>query len=315
MSESCYWIDTDPGLDDALAILLALREVGEALVGISTVQGNVDEPEAWRNLRRLLTVLEDRELLPAGWRPRLSRGAQTPLMGDPRRAYGVHGADGLGGLAWKPAGRWADASASEAVDSLIAAVREHSDQLQLVCLGPLTNLARAIAVDPELPGRLGGVTVMGGSLRAGGNETMAAEFNFLADPAAARTVLAAGIRDLRLVPIDGCLEARMVSADLDQLTGLGTPGASVAAELLKFWESRIRGRGQGLYDPLAWLLTLHPELGRWEEAYVAVDVGGDIAHGASIADWRGRSGNPPNVRAATGASHRAVMDCMCELLT
>jgi inosine-uridine nucleoside N-ribohydrolase len=309
-----YWLDTDPGLDDALAILLAVQEVGEQLLGISTVQGNVEEAEASYNLRRLLSELERLELLPDGWSPQLPRGAAEPLTGEASRAYWVHGPDGLGGVRWEAVGRWADGSGPSAVEALLAAAREHGSSLQLICLGPLTNVALALRSEPELSRLVGGLTVMGGSLRAGGNETMAAEFNFLADPQAARAVLAAGFKNLRLVPIDGCLEARMTGADLKRLTALGTPAAGLAAELLRFWEPSIRERGQGLYDPVTWLLARHPELGRWEEVYVAVDVGGDVAHGASIADWRGRSGRPPNLRAATGVTHGGVMDWICELL-
>lgn len=315
--DAVFWIDTDPGIDDAVALLLAVREVGARLVGMSSVQGNVEEPESAHNLRRLLSEMDRRGLLAAGWDPVLCRGSQAPLVGGRvRRAYSVHGGDGLGGRPWAAAASWVDRGSELPAAAAIAhAARVHGERLQLVCLGPLTNLAIALREEPRLPSLVGGLTVMGGSLRAGGNETMAAEFNFAADAEAARDVLAAGFRDLRLVPLDGCLEARMIGADLERVVALGTPAAGVAAELLAFWQPRIRAGGQGLYDPIAWLLTTHPELGRWESVYVAVDTGGDVAHGASLADWRGRSGMPANVSANVHVAHAPLMDVFCGLLT
>lgn len=157
---------------------------------------------------------------------------------------------------------------------------------------------------------------MGGSLRAGGNHTLAAEFNFAGDPFAAREVLRAGFRGLRLVPIDPCLQARMRVPERERLAAVGTVASAVALESLAYWSERIeRPLGTGLYDPLAWLATTRPDLLLWEEVYVAVDVGGDVAHGASLADWMGRSDEPPNVRAAVGVRDRnAVFEALYEAL-
>lgn len=308
-----YWIDTDPGLDDALAILLALREVGPALVGLSTVQGNVDEPTAARNLARLLAIYRERGIAPGGWAPTLVRGSQIPLASERfRRAHSVHGQDGLGGVQWPTPAEadWGGYAETPAAMAIVQAARRHPD-LHLVCIGPLTNLALALRLDADLPHRLAGLTIMGGSLRAGGNDTLAAEFNFLADAEAAKLVLAAGLPHVSLVPMDGCLTARMGAAEWDRLCALDTPAARTSREIVGSWEVRIRAEGAALYDPLAWLATSQPDLMRWQDLYVAVDAGQDVAHGASLADWRGRSGKPPNVRVAMEAANpTAVFDTL-----
>lgn len=303
-----YWIDTDPGLDDAIAILLALRQVGADLVGLSTVQGNVEEAEAARNLARVLGTLDDESLLPEDWQPVLARGAEAALANGPvYRGYAYHGSDGLGNLPWRPARRWEPRLLPAAASALVDAVRRWGDDLHLVCIGPLTNLATAVRLEPRLPSMLRQVTIMGGSLRAGGNETLAAEFNFLADAEAARDVLAAGFAQVRLVTLDGCLETRLFPPDLAALQALGTPAARVAAELLEPYGRRITGpRGVPMYDPTAWLGATLPDLLRWEALYVVVDTGRDVAHGATLADWRGRTELEPNVRVAMGVADRAA---------
>jgi purine nucleosidase len=146
---------------------------------------------------------------------------------------------------------------------------------------------------------------MGGSLRVGGNETLAAEFNFVTDAEAASVVLQAGFRDVALVPLDVCDGARLSTADLVRLDGLGTEASRAARDLLRHFERRAApGRGVPFYDPTAWLLTTQPEVAEWETVYVAVDTGSSVARGASLADWRNRSRREPNVRAAVRLRQR-----------
>jgi inosine-uridine nucleoside N-ribohydrolase len=296
-----YWIDTDPGLDDALAILLAVREIGASLVGLSSVHGNGEEPLMAHNLLRVLATYERIGLVPTDWSPAIARGARQPLAGGaPERGEAYHGEACLGGLPWSAGPGWSSRvrSASAAV-AIVETARQVAD-LHLVCIGPLTNLALALHLEPELTRLVAGVTVMGGSLRSGGNETLAAEFNFLADPEAASVVLEAGFRVLALVPLDVCDEARLSTHDLARLDALGTDASRTARDLLRHFERRAPpDRGVPFYDPTAWLLTTHPQLAHWETIYVAVDTGSSLARGASLPDFRNRAGRSPNVRAAT----------------
>lgn len=309
-----YWIDTDPGVDDALAIVLAIKEVGHELVGLSSVQGNVSEPLAATNLLQVLGRCQDAGLTPGGWSPRLVRGSRLPLAhGRAVRAEWVHGESGLGGLAWRaraPLDRWDPTPAHVAI---VEAAREAPD-LHLVFIGPLTNLALALHVEPDLPRMVQALTVMGGSLRVGGNASLAAEFNFLADPEAARAVLEAGFQPLHLVPIDGCLASAVSEAAVERIRAIGSPASTVACEVLDAWAERIRGGNQALYDPMAWLTVAAPQIATWEMVYAAVDIGEDLARGASLADWMGRTGKAPNVRVAMDADAGAVLDRLCTLL-
>jgi purine nucleosidase len=148
---------------------------------------------------------------------------------------------------------------------------------------------------------------MGGSLRAGGNETIAAEFNFAADPEAARLVFDAGFKDVALVPIDACDDTRLMWGDYQRLRRLTSPIARLISELLAGWdEAYFAMNGVGFYDPTAWLLGAEPSLAEWERVYVTVDTGGGPARGASVADWRRRTGRQPNARVATSVPKRDV---------
>lgn len=309
---SAYWFDTDPGIDDALAILMALRTVDYKIAGFSTVHGNHPEAVSARNLARLLSHYEAHNLTPPGWLPWLVRGSDRPLVRQAVDSKGVHGSDGLGDLNWQARPPWTGFLEGEPV-SLNKASHELGP-LRLICLGPLTNMARAIQDDRAFIQRVAQLVIMGGSLRAGGNSSMAAEHNFWADPEAAHLVLQAGFSDLRLVPIDAVASARFNAAHLARLDKIKTPMAAIVRELLTPWRPRIGQRGQAMYDLLAWLLTIHPEWADWEEVYVDVDTAGGLAYGATIADWRGRSGQSPNVKAALSVRGDLMWDYFLEVL-
>lgn len=315
-----YWIDTDPGVDDAIAILLAIQDVGNHLLGFSTVQGNVREPQAAHNLARLIAAVHRNDIAPKEWVPMQARGSDVSLIGSAYRSDSYagdryHGTDGLGNVNWRAPPACSESTAPVAAQAIVAAAHR-SPGIHLVCLGPLTNLALALRIAPELPSLVGKVIIMGGSLRAGGNETMASEFNFVADAEAAQIVLQAGFSDVVLVPIDACEEVGMRSAERVQLASLRSPASTLANDLVASWDDiMFRDRGVPLYDAVAWLVGTRPSLARWETVYLAVDTGRGLAHGASIADWRSRSGHTPNVRAAVAIVSRAdVFEHMWQLL-
>jgi purine nucleosidase len=299
-----YWIDTDPGIDDALAILMALLEVGPSVAGFSTVFGNHPESISARNLARLLSHLTETGLTPANWQPKLIRGAEKPLQGAALSSEGIHGADGLGEVDWTARPLWVNRMQQAQAD--LAPTLAGAGPLNLVCLGPLTNLALALNSNPGLVNQVENIYIMGGSIRSGGNSSMAAEYNFLSDPHAARQVLNAGFKQLWLIPLDAAISCRFKLEHLEKLEKIDTPPAIIARQLLRVWEGRIRGRGQGMYDLVAWLLVTHPQWSDWEEVYVDVDVAGGLAHGASLADWRNRSGKPPNLKVALSVAGEAM---------
>lgn len=306
MSDIRLWFDTDPGIDDAVAILLALLEAGEAVEGFSSVAGNVAEERTAANLLRLLRAA--REALPGvpvPARPRLARGADRPLLRPPRQAAEIHGEDGLGGALPPLPGPYLPGRdrlpAYRALLRLAPPGRRFEGAL--VALGPLTNVALACLADRDWPRRIGRLVVMGGAIEAGGNATAAAEFNFLADPEAARIVLEAGFPRLDLVPVDAGRRLALSSRQWRRLEATETPAARLVRRLLAFWRERIEGPGMVVYDAVAWMAVRHEELFDWQALPVTVDTAGGAADGASVADRR---------RHAPAANCRVALDARAE---
>lgn len=269
------WIDCDPGHDDAFALLYAARSCD--VVGISTVSGNVGIDSTTRN------ALIVREL--AGLQVPLYRGAAGPLVGAPLHAPDVHGESGLDGPELpEPAGR---AEPLPAATAIVNATRS-GEELWLVAIGPLTNLALALRLDPTLPARIAGVSLMGGS-RLFGNTTAAAEFNILADPEAADVVFRSGAR-IVMAGLDLTHQFRLGREEASQLAEIGTPVGRFAAELLGFFlqaYQRRSGRPSApMHDPCAVLALTDPELFERERLAVTVELRGEHTRGMTVCDQR-----------------------------
>ena len=214
-------IDTDPGQDDALALLVALGSPELDVLGVTTVAGNVPVTQTADNARRIL------ELAGRGDVP-VYAGAQRPLLRPPRPVPEIHGATGIDGWDWAPAQRAPEPT--HAVDWLVATLlREPVHSISLIALAPQTNIALALRRAPEIAPRLKRIVFMGGGYFEGGNMTPAAEYNILVDPEAAAIVLAAGI-DITAVPLD-CTHSAPAPIDWSQaLEALGTGVGKPAAE-------------------------------------------------------------------------------------
>jgi len=263
-------IDTDPGIDDALALLYAWGSPGLRLAGLTTVAGNVEVAQATRNLFRLIAL---RRPAPA---PVVAQGAAAPLARPLVTAKGYHGGDGLGGLEdWPPV--QTPLSALDGPDFIVDAARRAREPLTLIALGPLTNVALALARDGAAVAGLARVVVMGGAVDVPGNVTPTAEFNFHVDPEAAARVLDAGL-NVDLVPLDATRQALLSRADLEGALARG-PGAFAARcaafTLRGFQMDAARGTaGMILHDPLAVAVALDPTLVTWDRARIVVEGDG-----------------------------------------
>src|SRR5215471_874535 len=220
-------IDTDPGIDDALALMLAMRSPELRVELITTVAGNVSVQMATANVRRMLAVLG-----PPVW-PVVAQGAARPLRRPLHTARTFHGGDGLGGVT---ALRHADGSPyyptpeqpiarRQAVQHLLQLVQHYGPDLTVIALGPLTNVARAVQLSPATMRQLGSLVIMGGAIGVPGNASPVAEFNIFVDPHAADVVFRAGL-PITLVPLDVTTQVRLTRAFLrhahqDSDTGLG----------------------------------------------------------------------------------------------
>jgi inosine-uridine nucleoside N-ribohydrolase len=275
-------IDTDPGIDDALALLFAWGSPDLHLAGITTVAGNVHVADATVNLFRLLDL---RRPTPV---PPVARGAAQPLRRPLVTAMGYHGADGLGEVPGWPAVQPV-LSKLDAADFILDAVRRATEPLTLVALGPLTNVALALERAPTGLGGLQRVVVMGGAVDVPGNVTPTAEFNIHVDPEAAAVVLAAGLR-LDLVPLDATHQAILPRADLE--TALRRLPAPMAQCVGAFTDYALRvdlkrgGAGMPLHDPLAVAVALDPSLVTWEPVRLEIGWEGETRRVAGASNCR-----------------------------
>jgi purine nucleosidase/pyrimidine-specific ribonucleoside hydrolase len=284
-------IDTDPGIDDALALLLALSSPEATVEAITTVAGNVSLEQATVNVARILEVVRPEP------RPRLARGAAAPLKRPLVMAGHVHGQDGLGNLDRfvEPDGRPrypAPAPSLEmqaAPDLILDLAHRFGSELVVVALGPLTNLALALARDRARLGRIGRLVVMGGAVGVPGNVTPAAEFNFYVDPEAAAAVFEAGL-DIELVPLDVTRQVVLEQGALaDRLIRCPHRVARFIADFTLHGFAFGAARGEGgivLHDPLAVAVALDPSLVRFEALRVEVECEGRATRGLSLADRR-----------------------------
>jgi purine nucleosidase/pyrimidine-specific ribonucleoside hydrolase len=285
-------IDTDPGIDDALAILLALSSPEARVEAVTTVAGNVPLERATINAQRILAVAAPDPM------PPVARGAATPLKRALVTAGHVHGQDGLGNLERfvEPDGRprypepTHDLEMRPAAEVILEAVDRWGADLTIVALGPLTNLAAALALDARRLARAGRVVVMGGAIAVPGNITPAAEFNFYVDPEAAALVLEAGL-NLELISLDVTRRVVLAQAALtDRLRRC--PDHRIARFVLDFTRHGFafgtEGDGGGivLHDPLAMAVALDPSLVTFEPLSVEVECEGKLTRGLSLADRR-----------------------------
>ena len=283
-------IDTDPGQDDAVAILLALASPELEVLGVTAVAGNVPLP---------LTELNARKVCELAGRPDIPvfAGADRPLDRPLVTAEYVHGATGLDG-ADLPAPSM-PLQRAHAVDFILDTLRDAAEgEITLCTLGPLTNIALAIRRAPELLPRIGEIVSMGGGFFEGGNTTPAAEFNILVDPTAAEIVFGCG-RPVTLFPLDVTHQCLTTAARIARIEALGTPVAVAAAALMEYFErfdeAKYGTDGGPLHDPnvIAWLLA--PELYSGRRINLAVETGSELTMGMTVADWWGVTGRAPNV--------------------
>ena len=283
-------IDTDPGQDDAVAILLALASPDEIeVLGITAVAGNVPLTLTERNARIVCEL--------AG-RPDMAvfAGCDAPLKRPLVTAEHVHGKTGLDGPAL--AEPEMPLQATHAVDFIVETLRaEPAGSVTLCPLGPLTNIAEALARAPDIAPRIGGIVLMGGAYFEVGNITPAAEFNIYVDPEAAEIVFRSGV-PLTVMPLDVTHKALTTRPRIEAFRNLGTEVGRTVAEWTDFFErfdmEKYGHDGAPLHDPcvIAWLLE--PGLFSGRFINVEIETESALTRGMTVADWWGVSGRPPN---------------------
>ena len=301
-------VDCDPGRDDALAIAMLLASTAEIeLVGITAVAGNVPLVLTYRNARFICDLCGFPEVP-------VHAGADRPLAREPVTGTRAHGENGLEGMEVDvPPVAVESGGAVAFMNETLRAAKD--DEITLVAIGPLTNVAILVADSPELLPKIRQIVLMGGASRAGGNVTPAAEFNIFADPHAAARVLDCG-RPLTVVSLDATHQVLATPAHAERLARAGgEPARRLAALLRPTAYSRAARFGPDrlpIHDPctIAWMLQ--PDLFRAEPVPVAVETEGTHTLGATVVDWWGVTGKPPNAHWVTEVNGEGVLALLIE---
>lgn len=287
-------IDTDPGIDDALAILMAFSDPRHEVVGLTVAAGNVGLEHTVRNALKLCEL--------AGHEVPVFPGCAEPLLHPAEDAAFVHGRDGFGDAGLSPPVR--GAADEHAVQAILRLSREHAGRLLLVALGPLTNLALALKLDPGLPQRVARLVVMGGAVTGHGNASAAAEFNIAFDPEAAQIVFEGfgpgpdGPR-IELADWEAVLRHGFGLSEFERWLQAGTPAArfyEAISRQPRAWAVDRRGERWHSADPLAMALALAPEgADPLLPRPLRVELDGRHTRGATVVDWQRREGREDNV--------------------
>ena len=268
-------IDTDPGVDDALALLLAMRSPELKIEGITPVAGNVPLELTLPNALRMAEIAGRTEIPVAA-------GAKAPLVRRLVTATYAHGENGLGGAVFpepktKPI-------ATPAAEFIRETVRKYPGEITLITIGPLTNVAAALNSDPDLAGLVRSLVMMGGSL-SGGNITPAAEFNVYVDPEAARVVFQSGI-PITMVGLDVTRRTSLTDDHVRVLESAQNPVSQAAAKIARNAIDHNRERGflvgPNMHDSLAVAAFLDPSILTWKEYYVDVETTGELTAGETL---------------------------------
>lgn len=300
-------IDTDPGQDDALAILLALASPELDVLGITAVAGNVPLDLTKTNARKICELAGRPDV-------KVFAGADRPLMRALVTAENVHGKTGLDGPDLpEPA---MPLQKQHAVDFIIETLlTQESGSVTLCPLGPLTNIAQALIRAPQIATRIREIVLMGGGFFEGGNITPTAEFNIYVDPQAAHIVLTSGV-PVVMLPLDVTHKALTSAKRIERFRSMGTRSGTASAELLEFFErfdeEKYGSDGGPLHDPNVIAYLLKPELYKGRHCNVVVETASDLTLGMTVVDWWGVTDRPKNAFYIRDVNDEGFFDLLIE---
>jgi purine nucleosidase len=308
MAENKLIIDTDAGIDDAIALMMAFDFPDTDVIGITAVSGNVGVDFVVRNVRLVLNLL--------GKNVPVFRGAAAPLFRETINSSGLMGEDGLGGASEKYPAPTQDTPGEAAACALVRLAREvkKPDLLTIVALGPLTNLALAVRLDPGIVSKVDHLVIMGGAMEGRGNITPAAEYNFYADPEAAAIIFEAEFQKLQVVPWETSVRAMISWQAYDHLTKLATQASDFFYHITKNIKKHLEGLGlpgMPLPDPITLASTLDSRIIiGMENVPITVETNGIYGRGLMAVDWQRTMQKKPNAQIITDVNQ----DIFLELL-
>jgi purine nucleosidase len=307
MAEKSIIIDCDPGVDDAIALLLAFASPELDLLGITTVAGNVPLSLTAKNARKICE-LAGRTQIP------VYAGCSRPIMRSLTTAEEIHGKTGLEGVDLPEPQMLLQPQ--HGVDFLIHTLMSSSGEITVATLGPLTNLAIALIKEPRIAAKILEVVLMGGAISQG-NVTASAEFNLYVDPHAAHVVFSSGIK-LTLFSLDVTHQVLTTPARLEKIRAIATPVGTAAANLLGHYSSRDAERfemtGGPLHDPCVIAYLLQPNLFSYRDCYVEIETVSELTLGRTVVDLWNSSGRSPNTKVAQIADSERFYQLLIERL-
>jgi purine nucleosidase len=302
-------IDSDPGQDDAAAIMMALGSPTIELLGITAVAGNVPLALTERNARIICEMAGRTDV-------KVFAGADKPLGARQVTAEHAHGKTGLDGPAlFEPSFALQN---GHAVDFIVETLmREASGTVTLCPIGPLTNIALALEKQPAIAERIERIVLMGGGYFAQGNITPSAEFNIYADPEAARAVFASGA-PIVMMPLDVTHKVLTTHERVERIRAVDNPAARALVEMLTFYGrynvKKYGSEGGPLHDPttIAWLLR--PDLFSGRDCNVEIETASELTRGATVVDWWGVTDRPKNAFVLNDVDADGFFDLLTERL-
>lgn len=290
-------IDCDPGVDDALALMMAFAKKELDIKAITSVSGNVGIEYTTHNARLVAGIL--------GMDVPVAMGAAKPIIAPKRFADKTHGSDGFGGASSLfDENHLAPLSDKNAVELIADVLRNSEEKVTIIAIGPLTNIAVFLMAHPELKDKIEMLSIMGGSTTVG-NTAPKVEFNFLVDPHAAHVVLNSGLK-IVLAGLNVTLQAYVTDEDIERLDGRGTEVAKVAAKIL----AAYKANDPALHDPVSVLALTNPEIMKFEDMYMNVETSGIYSSGMSFTDEREERKPPNNITVITEIDRERFVDEM-----
>ena len=294
-------LDADPGIVDAMVLCLAAFDPTVEIVALTSVGGNVPADVSAKNLQALVEFLDPPRL------PRLGTG-MPPDEQIPFDYRHVHGNDGLGGALLPVAERL---SPHPAEKILCDAIRSDPENVMIICLGPLTNIARAVARDPQLPEMIRHIYITGGAFNGRGNITPCAEFNIYADIEAAKTVLRLPCTKT-LVPLDVTSPVLLTLQHTELLLGnetkLGKLLLSMLMQALQSYRQCYGLEGTHIHDLITYMVAIHPAWATTKELPVQIETQGYLTRGMTVADQRPVPEFPPNIEVVTKIKTKTILE-------
>lgn len=295
-------IDTDPGIDDAIAIAAALFDDRLSVKLITTVAGNVDVEKTTKNALKLVEFF--------GKDIPVAQGASMPLIKNLDTASDVHGHSGMDGYDFKEPTR--KPLEKHAVEAMREVILGSSEKITLVPIGPLTNIALLFRMYPEVKENIDEIVLMGGSCTRG-NKSPMAEFNIYVDPEAAKIVFASGL-PITMCGLDIGLKALIYHEQSLQLKNTNKTGEMIYAMFNHYRGGSLK-TGLKMYDPTAIAYLLEPEMFETQKCFVDVEIKSDLTYGTTVVDLRGYMNQEPNVNVCTDIDGERFKKWFIEVLS